>query len=63
MGALLRQPHAGRLELVVIAAVLLVKFCSGLQNVPFHPDESQWIATSYAFQAWIGGDFFVARVG
>lgn len=56
-GTLLRQHHAGRLELVVIAAVLLIKFCSGLQNVPFHPDESQWIATSYAFQAWIGGDF------
>ena len=57
VGAFLSQPHAGRLELALIGAVLLLKFCTGLQNVSFHPDESQWIATSYAFQAWIGGDF------
>lgn len=45
------------LELSLIACVLLVIFCTGILDVRFHPDESQWIATSYAFEDFVNGEF------
>lgn len=32
-------------------------YCSGLNSTTFHPDESQWIATSSVFEAYFGADF------
>ena len=45
------------LELSLIVCVLLVIFCTGILDVSFHPDESQWIATSYAFEDFVNGEF------
>jgi len=41
----------------LVGCVLLVIFCAGIQNVGFHPDESQWIATSNVFEPFITGNF------
>ncbi len=45
------------LEIPLLASILLFIFCTGIQAIPFHPDESQWIATSGAFEAYVSGDF------
>jgi hypothetical protein len=45
------------LELCLVVGVLLAVFCAGIQGVSFHPDESQWIATSQVFEAFLTGDF------
>ena len=44
-------------ELPLLLCLLLVVFCSGIETVSFHSDESQWIATSSVFEAFIKGNF------
>jgi 4-amino-4-deoxy-L-arabinose transferase-like glycosyltransferase len=43
----------GWLEISVVAGALLAVFGVGIDRVPFFPDESQWIATSYYFEAFL----------
>lgn len=43
-------------EVVALSAMVLWIFCTDLLAVPFHPDESQWIATSNVFEAFVRGD-------
>ena len=45
-----------RLEGLVLGCLLVWLFCSDLLEVPFHPDESQWIASSSVFEAFVRGD-------
>jgi hypothetical protein len=51
------MPFIPRLELFLIGSILLIFFCAGLENVPFHPDESGWIGASYYLEAFISGQF------
>lgn len=44
-------------EWIVVAAVLAYSFLRGLERVPFHPDESLWIACSLYFEAAVDQDF------
>lgn len=44
------------LELILVASILTFAFCRNIQNVPFHPDESQWIATSFYFESLLNCD-------
>jgi hypothetical protein len=39
------------IEFVAVTLVLVWVYCANLQAVSFHADESQWIATSYYFEA------------
>jgi 4-amino-4-deoxy-L-arabinose transferase-like glycosyltransferase len=43
-------------EWVLMGAVLTAVYLSGLGDVPFHPDESQWIATSHYYEKFINGN-------
>ncbi|MGC1378792.1 MAG: hypothetical protein WA821_21350, partial [Anaerolineales bacterium] len=43
-------------ELFIVALILVVVYCFGIQDVPFTADESHWIATSYYFEALFNGD-------
>lgn len=45
-----------RAELALVLALLLVHFVGAIKWVEFHPDESQWIASSAAFESFVGGD-------
>jgi hypothetical protein len=44
------------IESLLVFSLLIYVYCSGLKAVPFHPDESGWIATSSVFEAFIMGD-------
>ena len=39
------------IEGLLVGAVLGFVYCRHVKQVPFHPDESQWIATSFYFEA------------
>lgn len=41
----------------IFLLVLVVFYYSGINNIEFHGDESQWIATSIVFEAFLSGDF------
>jgi len=41
----------------VFLLVLVIFYYSGINNVEFHGDESQWIATSVVFETFLSGDF------
>lgn len=45
-----------RIELPLLAVILLSIFCNAMLVIPFHPDESQWIATSNVFEPFVKGD-------
>ena len=42
---------------VLIFSIIISVYFSGINEVPFHPDESEWIATSFVFEAFLTGDF------
>ncbi len=41
----------------LLAALLLFLFCARIRSVAFHPDESQWIATSSYLEVFVRGDY------
>ena len=45
------------LEYVFVLCLVLFVFLNNTHEVSFHPDESQWIATSVCFDALLAGDF------
>lgn len=49
--------RARAVEWIAVAAVLAFSFFSGLERVPFHGDESLWIACSLYFEAAVDQDF------
>src|SRR5712691_10850423 len=53
----MKWPTLRLFELPILLGLLLAVFCSGINSVSFHSDESQWIATSSFFEAFITGDF------
>ena len=44
-------------EWIVVAAVLAFSYSRGLERVPFHADESLWIACSLYFEAAVDQNF------
>ena len=44
-------------ESVVVIGLLAAMYCTGIDLVRFHCDESQWIATSPVFEAFVTADF------
>lgn len=44
------------IELFIVMLILVLTYCRGIKDVPFHSDESQWIATSYYFEALFKSD-------
>ena len=46
-----------RVEAIVVVAVIAGAFYTGLGRVPFHVDESHWIALSAPFEAFVSGRF------
>jgi 4-amino-4-deoxy-L-arabinose transferase-like glycosyltransferase len=44
-------------EHVLLFSLLVYFYCGGLRSAPYNPDESQWIATSSDFEAYVSGDF------
>ena len=46
-----------RTENFLFFSLAVIIYCSGGYSIPFFPDESHWIATSSAFEAYFGGDF------
>jgi len=42
---------------IVTVLILAAVYFSGINSVPFHPDESQWIATSDVFEKYVSGQF------
>ena len=52
--------HSFLHQRITVAAILLLAsvYFSGIESVPFHPDESQWIATSNVFEEYFTGQFF-----
>ncbi len=45
------------IETAFVLLLLLLRFCTGIGSVPFHPDESQWISTSDYFESFVSGQF------
>jgi len=45
------------LESVIVIGLLASVYCTGLDRVKFHSDESRWIATSNVFEAFVTADF------
>ena len=45
------------LELAVVAMLLAVVYGARIDSVPFHPDESQWIAMSFQFEEFLSCRF------
>lgn len=45
------------LEWLLMAGILTAVYLSGIVDVPFHPDESQWIATSHYLEKFVNGKF------
>ena len=45
------------LELILVTAILAFVYLSNLSQVEFHPDESQWIATSNIFESYVRLEF------
>jgi hypothetical protein len=46
-------------ESFIVMLILVLTYCLGITNVPFHGDESQWIATSYYFDALFNSDLIL----
>lgn len=42
---------------IVSVLILTAVYFTGIKSVPFHPDESQWIATSHVFEKYVSGQF------
>lgn len=45
------------LELMLVTGVLAFAYLSNISQVEFHPDESQWIGTSYIFENYVRLEF------
>lgn len=45
------------IENLLVLGLLAFFYLPGLSNVVFHPDESQWIATSNVFETYLKADF------
>jgi len=41
------------IELIIVTAILTSVYLTTIDKVEFHPDESQWIATSNTFEAYL----------
>ena len=46
-----------RVEIILITCILFLVYLSGLGDVEFHPDESQWIAASHIFESYVRMEF------
>lgn len=53
---MLSQKKITWIEIVILFALGLVIYMSGILDVPFHVDETFWMATSVRWDAWISGD-------
>lgn len=53
----MQAKNINKVELLLVICALSFFYLTGLQYVEFHPDESQWIATSSAFEAYFKADF------
>src|SRR5688572_29801773 len=51
------QNIAVKAEVLLVVCTLALFYLPGLSSVEFHPDESQWIATSNVFETYLRGDF------
>jgi 4-amino-4-deoxy-L-arabinose transferase-like glycosyltransferase len=49
-------------ELFIVMLILIMTYCRGIQDVPFMGDESQWIATSYYFEAILDHDLIFPTI-
>lgn len=56
MSAFFRRLLPG-VEWLVMGGILTAVYLTGIGNVPFHPDESQWIATSHYLEKFVNGRF------
>ena len=45
------------IELIFVVGILAFVYLSNLKDVEFHPDESQWIGTSDAFESYLRMEF------
>ena len=45
------------LELILVTGILAFVYLSNISKVEFHPDESQWIGTSAAFESYLRMEF------
>jgi 4-amino-4-deoxy-L-arabinose transferase-like glycosyltransferase len=52
-----RQNIKSKLEILLAVCMLALFYLPGLSSVEFHPDESQWIATSDVFETYLSADF------
>lgn len=46
-----------RVEIILATAILSFVYLPGLGDIEFHPDESQWIATSHIFESYVRMEF------
>lgn len=51
-----KWPVVRLFELLALSGLLLAIFCTNILAIPFHADESQWIATSNVFEPFVSGD-------
>src|SRR4051794_31482078 len=51
------QSNTSKAEVLLVFCTLAFFYLTGLSSVAFHPDESQWIATSNVFETYFSGDF------
>ena len=45
------------LELILVTGILAFVYLTNIDKVEFHPDESQWIGTSYIFENYVRFEF------
>ncbi len=57
MKAIFTTRWARIIELLLVTLILLITFCTGLENIEFFPDESEWIATSVYLELFTSGNF------
>jgi hypothetical protein len=57
MSNMRKKPAWKCVENVIFFSLLIYFYCSNLKSITFYPDESQWIATSSVFEAFVNGNF------
>ena len=57
MGLMLSKNTVKYLELILVIGILAFAYLSNISQVEFHPDESQWISTSYIFENYVRLEF------
>jgi hypothetical protein len=55
-GSVIFQRRLTWIETIILLALALTGYLTGLLEVPFHVDETFWMASSVRWDAWISGD-------